>query len=597
MSKISKVLSSLLIISILIFLNISSGFCAPAIEGSWQGSLSIGGSQLRIVFNISKTPEGTLSGTLDSPDQNAKGIPINEVTFQNGHLVLNVKTVMGSFEGDYSADSTTIKGFWKQGGMSLPLDLKRLENLPDSTPVNIQTAPLIGGTDIAGFWGGSLNFQGLNLRIIFNIVRVSDNKLTVTISSPDQGNQEFPVDSVTFANSHLFLFSKLINGSFEGDLNNDKSQLTGQWMQNTLTIPLVLNRTDKMPVVSRPQEPKPPFPYTEREVEFRNEKAGVTLAGTLTLPQTGGPFPAVLLITGSGPEDRNETVFGHKPFLVLADFLTRKGIAVLRVDDRGTGKSTGDYAKATTLDFADDVIAGIRYLKSLKEINAKQIGLIGHSEGGIIAPMVAVQSPDIAFIVLMAGTALPGETIINMQARLILKASGATDEITKADLQLRQQMFDVLRQEPDSSKAVEKLRIVLDSALARAKTDNTLSTIISPGMIDGTIKQMMSPWLRYFLFYDPKPALTKLTCPVLAINGEKDMQVPPKENLAGIEEALKISGNKDYLVKGIPGLNHLFQTAQTGTPTEYAQIEETISPVALTIIGDWILKHVTLVKK
>ncbi len=448
-----------------------------------------------------------------------------------------------------------------------------------------------GDQSIEGTWLGTLKFAGTELRVVFKILKSPDGKLTATLDSPDQGAKDIPVEEVAFQNGHLRLDAKSINGVFEGDIKEDNSTIQGQWKQGGVSVPLVLQRTDKVPEVLRPQEPKPPYPYDEKEVVYENKKAGVKLAGTLTLPRSEGPFSAVLLITGSGPQDRNETVFGHRPFLVLADYLTRRGIAVLRVDDRGVGKSTGSFATATSDDFSGDVLAGVEYLKSLKEVNPKQIGLIGHSEGGLIAPMAATQSPDVTFIVMMAGTGLTGEQILYLQSALILKASGASDEVIAKDRKLKEQMFAVLKEKQDPTAIEKKLRMLLTDALAQMSEEEKQAMGYSPDMLDMSIRELLSPWLRYFLTYDPKPTLMKVKCPVLAINGEKDLQVPPKENLRAIEEALKAGGNKDYTVKELPGLNHLFQTTATGSPTEYSKIEETISPAALTIIGDWIVEH------
>jgi len=448
-----------------------------------------------------------------------------------------------------------------------------------------------GDQSVEGVWLGTLSFSGTELRVVFKILKAPDGKLAATLDSPDQGAKDIPVEEVVFQNGHLRLDAKSINGVFEGDMKEDNSTIEGQWSQGGVSIPLALQKTDKVPEAPRPQEPKPLYPYDEKEVVYENKTAGVKLAGSLTLPKSEGPFPAVLLITGSGPQDRNESVFGHRPFLVLADYLTRQGIAVLRVDDRGIGKSTGSFAGSTTEDFAGDALAGVEYLKSLKEINPKQIGLLGHSEGGIIAPMVATKTKDVSFIVLMAGTGLTGEQILYLQSALILKASGAGDEVIAKDRELKEQMFGVLKEEKDTVAADRKLRKIATDALANMSEKEKQAMGYSPEMLDMSIKQLLSPWLRFFLTYDPKPALMKVKCPVLAINGEKDLQVPPKENLSAIEEALKAGGNKDYTVKELPGLNHLFQTTTTGSPMEYSKIEETMSPAALTIIGDWIVEH------
>jgi pimeloyl-ACP methyl ester carboxylesterase len=335
----------------------------------------------------------------------------------------------------------------------------------------------------------------------------------------------------------------------------------------------------------RPQEPKKPYPYDEEEVGYENKRVGVRLAGTLTIPRGQGPFPAVLLITGSGPQDRNESVAGHKPFLVLADHLTRQGIAVLRVDDRGVGGSTGSVPNSTTEDFAADVTVGIEYLKTRKEINPKQIGLIGHSEGGVIAPMVAAQSGDVAFIVLMAGTGLAGEEILYLQGQLILKANGASAGQLAKQRATQESMFKILKEENDPVTAEKRLQEELSKSLTaeeRKKVEQAIAV---------QIKQVNTPWFRYFLTLDPRPALRKVKCPVLAINGENDLQVPATENLREIEAALKAGGNRDIAIVRLPKLNHLFQTSETGSPSEYIKIEETIAPIALKTMGDWVLKQ------
>lgn len=274
----------------------------------------------------------------------------------------------------------------------------------DSSQINNTTDEGVEDlSDIEGIWMGNLTVPGgLQLRIVFNISTNPDGSINASMDSPDQGVSGIPVDTVSYKEGILNLEVKSIGGSFEGVYKESSETIEGEWKQAGSTFPLILNRTEKIPEVQRPQNPVKPYPYTEEEVVYENKEAGIKLAGTLTLPQSEGPFPAVILITGSGQQNRDEEVFGHRPFLVLSDYLTRQGIAVLRVDDRGIGGSTGNFSQATTEDFAGDVLAGVEFLKNRPEINPDQIGLIGHSEGGLIAPMVAVKSPDIAFIVLMA---------------------------------------------------------------------------------------------------------------------------------------------------------------------------------------------------
>jgi uncharacterized protein len=329
------------------------------------------------------------------------------------------------------------------------------------------------------------------------------------------------------------------------------------------------------------------------EVAYENKPAGIKLAGTLTLPKGPGPFPAALLISGSGPQDRDETILGHKPFLVLADYLTRRGVAVLRVDDRGVGGSTGKTNDATSVDFAADVLAGVGFLKGRKEINAAQIGLIGHSEGGIIAPLVASRSKDVAFIVLLAGTGLPGEDILYLQGAAILKVAGANAAQLARQKAMQQTMFAVLRAENDNVVAEKKIRAALAELTGKLDAEEKKKMAEAMPLLEGQIKMVLTPWFRHFLSYDPRPALRKVTCPVLALNGAKDVQVDAALNLQAIQAALKKGGNKDVAVREFANLNHLFQTCKTGAVSEYGNIEETLAPVVLEAVARWILERTT----
>ncbi|HHV25102.1 MAG: alpha/beta fold hydrolase [Methanosarcina sp.] len=463
----------------------------------------------------------------------------------------------------------------------------------DSSQLNDTHNESVGDLrDIEGIWMGNLKVPGgLELRIVFNISTSPDGSIKASMDSPDQGASGIPVETVSYKDGNLDLEVKSIRGSFEGIYKENNKTIDGKWKQAGSAIPLVLNRIEKAPDTHRKQDPVKPYPYTEEEVVYENKEAGIKLAGTLTLPQSEGPFPAVLLITGSGPQNRNEEILGHRPFLVLSDYLTRQGIAVLRVDDRGVGESTGNFSQATTEDFAGDVLSGVTFLKNHKEIDSSRIGLIGHSEGGLIAPMVAVQSPDVAFIVLMAAPGLTGEEILYMQSALIARAEGVGNGTISENEVLMKRMYSVVKKEENNTIAEEKLRDILRTELANMSEQERKSSGNIEAAIDAQARGLLSPWMRFFLTYDPKPALVKVKCPVLAINGEKDLQVPPEENLRVIDEALKEGGNKDYTVKELPGLNHLFQTTETGSPSEYTKIEETISPAALEIMGDWISEH------
>ena len=457
------------------------------------------------------------------------------------------------------------------------------DNMPEEEIENIE--------EIEGLWLGSLEVQGgQELRILFNISTGPEGSPTATMDSLDQGVSGIPVEKLTYKDGNLRL-EVTSTGVFEGVLKEDGTALEGEWKQSGLVLPLVLTRIEEKPEMSREQDPVKPYPYDEEEVVYENKEAGIQLAGTLTTPKTEGPFPAVLLITGSGKQDRNEEVFGHRPFLVLSDYLTRQGIAVLRVDDRGVGGSTGNFSNVTTEDFAEDAVAGVEYLKSREDIDPERIGLVGHSEGGLIAPIAAVRSPDVAFIVLMAGPGVTGEEIVLAQSRLVAEADGVPEETITKNEALLKDIFTVIKEEENDTIAGEEIHGLITDMVENLSEEEKQYSSYTEESLDTEIKLLVSPWTRYFLSYDPKTTLMEVECPVLAINGEKDLQVPPEENLRAIEEALEAGGNEDYTVKELPELNHLFQTAKTGSPSEYATIEETMSPAAMELIGDWVLEH------
>ena len=446
---------------------------------------------------------------------------------------------------------------------------------------------------IEGSWLGTLNVQGTDLRLVFNITRSEDGTLTATMDSPDQGAMGHPMDDVRFEDGQWILELKRAGITYTAELSEDGQTLAGTFKQGGFTAPFDAKRSEPVQKTVRPQDPKKPYPYIEEDVTYTNDKDGITLAGTLTYPKEGGPFPTVLLITGSGAQNRDEELMGHRPFLVLSDYLTRRGIAVLRVDDRGVGGSTGNTVDSTSVDFAGDVLAGVEFLKTRKEIDSKKIGLIGHSEGGIIAPIVAAKSKDVSFIVLMAGTGLTGEEILYLQSALLARAGGASEEDIEKTLAHQKRIYTVMKKHDNAADIKAELQAMFDEDVSRMSEEDRNAMGDNPQEVFETeINQILSTWFRFFLTYDPKQVLRKVTCPVLAINGGKDLQVPPKENLAAIGEALKEAGNTDYTLKELPGLNHIFQKAGTGAVTEYGQIEETINPEALKTIGDWILARV-----
>lgn len=442
--------------------------------------------------------------------------------------------------------------------------------------------------DPSGTWRGVLEpGGGGTLRIVFRMTKDAYGNVTAKMDSPDQGVEGIGIERVWVNGDSLTLEIRSIGGAYRAVLSD--SVLKGRWEQSGAMIPLVVRRAADVPGLERPQTPRQPYPYENEEVRYENRHAGITLTGTLSAPREGRPFPAVLLITGSGSQDRDETIFGHKPFLILADYLTRRGVAVLRVDDRGVGGSTGSAAASTTEDFASDVTSGIEYLKTRKEIDPKRIGLLGHSEGGIIAPMVASRSPDVAFIVLLAGTGLTGEEILYLQDSLIEKLSGVPEDKIREHRAQSEEVFRTVRAEKDTTELIKKLRTIVRRDYESLSPEEKKAVADPDKLVEQQVRGVASPWLRFFLTYDPRPVLKKVKCPVLAIAGEKDLQVPAKINLAEIEKALRSGGNVRVTVRELPGLNHLFQKAETGLPAEYGKITETISPDALTAIGDWIV--------
>jgi hypothetical protein len=557
---------------------------SPA-AGDWQGTLTAGDTQFHIAWHVTEAKDGTLTATIDNPDQGIFSVPVKTMTLKDANITQSIDTqiqvngeavpVRGIFEGTIDKDATEIKGTWTQTDPEQPpaeVDLKRA---PPHSPPKPATLPPLDGS-----WLGSLDTGALKLRIVFKIVTAA-NGVTAQLQSPDQSLTWLNATSITRNGDSLSIALKQLGVVYEGKIAADANSIDGTFTQMGNPLPLHLKRIKDQSELElpRPQNPVKPYPYREEDVAYINKAADNTLAATLTIPPGKGPFSAVLLIAGSGPHDRDESLLGHKPFLVLSDYLTRKGIVVLRADKRGVGKSTGDYDKATTADFASDAEAGVRYLRTRPEVDAHKIGLLGHSEGAIIAPMAAVEDPSVAFVVMMAGSGVPGDRIIVEQARLIEIASGETAEKADADAEKERETLTLVETEKDPA-ALERL---LGVKLAAEGAPDA--------QVSAEIKQITSPWFRFFLTYDPAAALRKLTCPVLALNGSLDLQVPPALNLPAIRKALAESGNQHAEVDELPGLNHLFQTAKTGSPAEYGQIEETISPVALDKIASWILKQ------
>jgi pimeloyl-ACP methyl ester carboxylesterase len=452
--------------------------------------------------------------------------------------------------------------------------------------ITLLTSFTVTAQDITGKWNGALKIQGTQLRLAFNVTKSNDG-YSATMDSPDQRVADIPVTNTTFENSKIKFEIANAGIVYIGELIDN--EIVGTFKQSGQEFPLNLSKkVIEKEAPKRPQTPLKPYPYHSEEVTFQNTKANISLSGTLTLPTKEGNFPVVILITGSGPQTRDEEIFGHKAFLVLSDYLTKNGIAVLRYDDRGIGQSTGDFKSATSADFATDVESAIAYLKTRNEINKKKIGLIGHSEGGLIAPIVAAKSKDVAFIALLAGTGIQGDQILLLQQKLIAKASGASDEEVQKTEAENTKAYEIIKQ----ATSIEQLKIDLTNYYKQAFKEKP-NADKPDGMSDDEFINLLvevyaTPWMQYLMKYNPAPTLEKVKCPVLAINGAKDLQVPPKENLEGIKKAVTKGGNKKVTTIELPNLNHLFQECTTGSPDEYGTIEQTFSPTALTVVLNWI---------
>ena len=522
--------------------------------GHWMGTLLDDGLEMRVLLHISQSTGGDCTGTLDNIDVGSVGLSLECITDQGDLLRFSVPAIDGSYEGR-SGHAHAIEGTWTMRNRACPLVLHPV------TPSNID-----------GIWEGTLSWQSMRLRLRFYLATGTEG-LIGAMKSCDQDEAMVPLDAVRHFESALVLESASIGARFDGVLNRDCSRVDGMWEQGGVRLPLRLKRvaSEDEEEPSRPQTPSEPYPYQSVEARYRNPRAGCELAGTLTIPERSGPFPAVLLISGSGKHDRDGSMCGHKPFLVLADYLTRRGVPVLRTDDRGVGDSEGDFSRATTSDLATDAESALDWLRGRPESAGRPIGLIGHSEGGLIASMVAARDREVAFIVLLAGPGIPGWEIAGRQARRQAELYGADGETAA---QMHNDLTAILRNQKDETTLRRQLEARLSS--------------FSEAQIARMVEVYTSPWMRHFVGLDPADYLRLITCPVLAIIGTKDSFLESKSNLEVIREALESGGNRSFDGVEVPGLNHLLQTCETGSPTEYAQIEETIAPLVLEKIATWV---------
>lgn len=440
--------------------------------------------------------------------------------------------------------------------------------------------------DITGNWLGKLSVGAVQLRIVFNIVINDEGNYTATMDSPDQGAKDIPMGEVILAGDSLTILAPMLRGDYKGIMVNDTS-LEGTWTQSGMSYDLNLLKQTEPFKMNRPQEPQPPYPYNEENVTFPSISGDFNLGGTLTLPSGDGPFAAAILVSGSGSQNRDEEIFGHKPFKLIADYLTRGGIAVFRYDDRGVGESGGSPVGATSADLATDARSAIEYLLGREDIDNKRIGIIGHSEGGLIALKLAAENDDIAFIISLAGPGLKGSVILQDQTEHISRLSGVPEETLKQSAEVNNKIYRLLEENQDPAVGIDKINsFIREFYINEGEEEETINQVLNN--IKQTINPVSYPWLRYFIMSNPADYFHLIKCPVLALNGEKDCQVIAEKNITAIVGDLKEAGNKDVTGKVLPELNHLFQHSDTGLPNEYVVIEETMSPEVLETISQWI---------
>jgi pimeloyl-ACP methyl ester carboxylesterase len=552
-------------------LSANAGAVTPSPQGLWHGVLQTPAGAYLMELTIAQDKQGKPVASLESLDQ-APGvaIPVSRVQLDDDRMRLEIGDISSVYEGRFDAEKHAWPGIWKQG-ISLPLTWMR-------GPV--PSLPAIAGID--GTWRATLPRDGRDLRLILHIA-TSHRGTRAKLDSPDMGVAGLEVSELSREGDRVHWRVPAGQVVFEGELDGKAGRLSGSWGRAGMPAAHVRFARDAALPEQRPQTPQPPFPYTAVPVTFTDAKDKTRLAGTLTLPQGPGPFPAALLVSGSGPQDRDATVVGHKPFAVLADYLTRKGIAVLRYDDRGVGESGGDFGRASIPDFVDDARAAIDFLAARPEIDAKAIGLIGHSQGGIVGPAAALRKPSVAYMVLLAAPATRMSEVVLAQRRMQQALLGRSEASLTAE-----------------DAAWAKLCAVAEQAANRQQAQADIDAFLTPDMMSklgladtqrpATIDQFASDWMHDFLRYDAASTLRELRLPILALNGSLDRLVPAQANLAAIRNAT--AGHPDVTVLQLAGLNHMFQPARSGTMVEYGEIETTFAPEALRTIGEWISTRV-----
>ena len=555
--------------------------------GRWEGAIRLPGGKLDIVVTIDPKSDDGWKGTIDIPAQGLRGFELSGIAVDGVQVRFEMAGIPGEprFDGKLSESGDSIAGTFHQGPQTLPFSLKRSGAAPaaPSAPVD-EPVP---GDGAAGEWLGTIDAGAVKLRLALEVKETGDG-LALILDSVDQGSK-VPADEVVFEERTLRFAIKAAGATYEGTLNGDGSALEGTWRQGGREIPLTFRRLKQSFALNRPQLPKGPFPYAAHEVAFQSKAGDVRLAGTLVLPSGDGPFPAVVMVTGSGAQDRDESLMGHKPFLVIADALARKGIASLRYDDRGAGKSGGDHIESTVDDFAADARAAIDLLRSRPEIDGSGIGILGHSEGGLTGPMIAAGDEKVAFLVLLAPPGEPMRSLMTRQASDYYRLLNLDEDLIERAVTMQASDLELIA---DASLTTDQLRQKLRALIEVRRKEFTEAERallqIDSDAIERGIQMSTTPWFRSLMRQDPAAHLRRAKVPVLALFGEKDFQVHPEVNAAAVRKALSAAGNKDFEVEIYPRLNHLFQHAETGGIEEYGTIEETFAPVALDRISNWI---------
>lgn len=557
--------------------------------GVWEGSLTLPTrAELLMSVELGEDEDGRQWGRITIPDQHVVNLELADVVFTERELSFRIPESGAEFSGQPDINGALIIGVIKQAGQQMPVRLRMAQDeIPQFDPI----------PRVPQRWRGVANLPGVDLEFMVTFTPApAESGWTAVIDIPLQGVSGMPLKDVVLGD----------NVNFTIQVDSDPAppparfmlrrraadMASGSFTQAGSVFRVTLEKMDEDETVElpRPQHPKPPFPYASKEVTYFSPVDGVQLAGTLTIPVGDGPFPAVLLLTGSGPQDRDETLMGHKPFLVIADHLTRQGFAVLRMDDRGVGGSGGDTMQTPVSVNVQDAIAGVQFLMQQPRIDAANIGLLGHSEGAWVAPMAAAESNAISFIVLLAAPGVSGKELLLVQRDRVREVAGASAEQREEEKQLHLALLNAIERGAPDADVGEALRQL---ALAERRGSDG-----AEAFAEQIVKQQMgfltSKWFRDVMSVDSRDALKKVRVPILAISGELDLQTPPDPNISEIRGVLDSVGHPNAKLVVLPGLNHLLQTARTGLPNEYLMIQQTISPEVLNIMTTWLREQAGL---